>query len=148
MYRPHPERLDLFVDSFLKCLLWSTVDGEEGRLADQYGVSDIAPPTLAGLKDDCAAFVEAHLDDLMWATDREVYDWTNAGHDYAFSRNGHGTGYFDRDLDEIGDRLQQAAQDAGEVYAYVGDDGLVYVSGMEVYVSPPPPSSSPRSPKL
>ena len=147
MYRPHPERLELFVASFLKCLLWSTTDGEDGNLDDRFSVADLAPATLAGLRDDCAEFVEAQLDDLLWATDRPEYDWSNAGHDYALSRNGHGAGYFDRDLGEVGERLQEAARQAGEVDAYGGDDGLVYVSGLEAYVSPAPPSPSPRAPK-
>ena len=53
-------------------------------------------------------------------------DWEHAGHDFWLTRNGHGTGYWDRDMGSVGARLTEAAKSFGEVYLYLGDDELVY----------------------
>lgn len=50
------------------------------------------------------------------------------GHDLWLTRNGHGTGFWDRDLGEQGERLANIAQAMGSQDAYVGDDGLIYLS--------------------
>lgn len=40
----------------------------------------------------------------------------------------HGAGFWDRGLGQVGDDLTAQAHAAGEVDAYLGDDGLVYLS--------------------
>ena len=58
------------------------------------------------------------------------YTETQAGRDFWFTRCGHGVGYWDRkelELNNIGERLSAFARSCGESYAYLGDDGLVYV---------------------
>lgn len=57
---------------------------------------------------------------------REAYTERDLGHDIWFSRNGHGTGFFDRDH-AIGDKamrdaLQGIARAMGEAYAYHNPD--------------------------
>lgn len=49
------------------------------------------------------------------------------GHDLWLTRNGHGAGFWDRGLGEIGDKLADIARGMGSKYAYVGDDGLIYI---------------------
>ncbi len=49
------------------------------------------------------------------------------GHDLWLTRNGHGAGFWDRGLGEIGDKLADIAKGMGSKYAYVGDDGLIYI---------------------
>jgi hypothetical protein len=49
-----------------------------------------------------------------------------AGHDFWLTRNGHGAGFWDRGLGDLGERLSKAAKVYGEVYLYPGDDGKVY----------------------
>lgn len=50
------------------------------------------------------------------------------GHDFWLTRNGHGSGFWDRGLEDIGEALSEAAKEFGEQYLYVGDDGKLYAS--------------------
>lgn len=126
-----------FLNAYITCALWSSTDiSEEGSIGlpldDNYSVEDIAPETLEKMKEDCEDFQSSRVYDLF---DKNVGILTNgllspekAGHDFWLSRNGHGAGYFDEGLGEIGDRLQKAAKEYGEVNLYIGDDGKIHCS--------------------
>ena len=47
------------------------------------------------------------------------------GHDFWLTRNGHGAGFWDRGLGELGDRLTGLAKPYGTVDLYITDDGKV-----------------------
>lgn len=122
----------------------------EGRSKDipgDYGFSDLAPETLARIIEDCERFqrcaaplleqVYGHSfparvigDGTLPNSHRPAwnYDATAAGRDLWFTRNGHGVGFWDRGLGEVGDRLSDGARAMGQVDAYLGDDGRVYLS--------------------
>ena len=57
--------------------------------------------------------------------ERSAYDESRAGNDYWYTRNGHGTGFWDRGLGELGDKLAAACR-YREVNMVRGDDGLIY----------------------
>jgi hypothetical protein len=44
------------------------------------------------------------------------------------TRNGHGSGFWDRGLGKVGEQLTAACGPYGSSDLYVGDDGKVYVS--------------------
>lgn len=115
---------DAFTDAYLECALWSSNDesNESGGdpLDDNYSPDDIAPDALASAIADCKAFQEAHADDLSGL------DSEQAGHDFWLTRNGHGAGFWDRGLGELGERLSKASEAYGSVDLYVGDDGLIH----------------------
>lgn len=146
---PHftEEEKDQFVRSAVAALLWSTTHGDDGNLDDEHGPEDLHPNTAAGFRKDCLEFISAHAEDLIDAEDTFGYTLDQAGHDFSLSRNGHGVGFFDRGLKEIGDRLQKAAREVGEAEAYLGDDGKIHVAGMERYGEPEPEATKPRRPK-
>ena len=48
-------------------------------------------------------------------------------YDFWLTRNGHGTGFWDRKLGEIGEKLTKIAESFGECHLYVGDDGNIYM---------------------
>jgi hypothetical protein len=58
----------------------------------------------------------------------------SAGHNFWLTRNGHGTGFWDEDLDsdaggkKLGDALTALCKKFGEVWTYVGDDKLIHIS--------------------
>lgn len=57
------------------------------------------------------------------------YDY--AGHDLWLTRNGHGAGFWDRGLDELGKRLASYCgwgTEFGEVNLYLGDDLKIYIA--------------------
>lgn len=118
--------LDAFTAAYLVCLLWSSNDESDDSggepLDANYTISDLAPEALAKCVADCAAFRAAHADDLADLDDAQC------GHDLWLTRNRHGAGFWDRGYpDGIGERLTEGAHALGEVYAYVGDDGQVWL---------------------
>ena len=121
-----------FLAGYLTALYWSssdTVNGEDVHL-DGYQASTAADD--AG-RADCLAFFKANRADIAEAathyrSSQGSTGFEMAGHDFALTRNGHGAGYWDGDLpDDLGDRLTEASKAAGEVWPYIGDDGLIYV---------------------
>lgn len=86
-----------------------------------YYVWDFHPDALAQAERDCEAFQKANAEDL------EDVDDSQAGHDFWLTRNRHGTGFWDRDLGKVGERLTEAAQLYDEASPYVGDDGELYL---------------------
>jgi hypothetical protein len=132
-----PADFDAFFQGFLVCLLWSTHDDEQENLDTNFDLADIAAPTMAGLRSQCLDFFTANANDLQAVIDGAVdYTFDTAGHDFALSRNGHGAGYFDCDVEGPNERLQAAAQAVGPAQAYVGDDGEVHVVGLERFGQP------------
>jgi hypothetical protein len=49
------------------------------------------------------------------------------GHDLWLTRNGHGAGFWDRGLGDVGDKLTAIAKRMGSKSLYVGDDGKIYI---------------------
>lgn len=114
-------------------LLWSSndvVDGEQKESLEDY---ELAPESLESIEKDCRAFVQANLEDLLEYAENRTYDpsqgsvWEYAGHDFWLTRVGHGVGFWDRGLGDLGDRLTAACKVFKEQWPYVGDDGLVYL---------------------
>jgi hypothetical protein len=58
-------------------------------------------------------------------------DAEKAGHNFWLTREGHGSGFWDEDMDEVGERLTELSEKFGEGGLYVGDDGKVYQMGRE-----------------
>ena len=119
---------DEFTRGYVEAMFFTSA-GPDDEL-DAAAVSDMAPETLAAIMLDCATFQAQNADDITEACDNgriNGYDMAAAGRDYWYSRNGHGVGYFDRELGAVGDKLDMAAHDACESCLYRGDDGLLYL---------------------
>jgi hypothetical protein len=127
--RPRPRsgqvmspRLDPFTRAYIDAALWSSTDNSRDDGGDpldkNYSASDIAPETMAKMVADCADFQERFAELLS----ESGLDDEKAGYNFWLSRNGHGAGFFDDDLDA----LQKAAEEYGEFNLYIGDDGLIY----------------------
>jgi len=125
--------LEAFTAGYLECLLWQGLDWSDmdesdnpTPLDENHGIDDIALEALAAIGAECAEFVEANRADLESAAEqRPGWDWL--GHDFCLTRNGHGAGFWDRGLGELGQRLTEASHPYGESGEYVADDGLIYV---------------------
>jgi len=116
--------LDPFIQGYIEALFFTC----EEELGDK-GFSDLDPATLGEILTTCEAFQMAAADLLTEAYTRD-YDATQAGRDYWFTRNGHGVGYWDRkQLDgALGEALTARAKSFGEVWAYEGDCGKIFIS--------------------
>lgn len=125
-------------------------------LDKNHSIEDLPEATVKRMADDCDKFQKEHamLLDVAYAIESaeamhpgdladapapkigrvqygfpsDGYSESNAGHDFWLTRNGHGAGFWDRDLGDVGDKLSEASKAAGEVDLYVGDDGKVYVA--------------------
>jgi hypothetical protein len=92
-------------------------------------IDDLAPEAMAEAKTDCAGFQSSFASLLRqaYASKSVDYDETRAGADFWFTRNGHGVGFWDRDLGDIGDKLGDMARPYGSTGLYRGDDDQIYL---------------------
>lgn len=121
--------LDTFTRAYIACALWSSnPGGDDGvSLDQQYGPDDIAPETLAEMREDCRQFYE----DPNIQGALEYWTDEQAGHDFWLTRNGHGAGFWDRYYGDTleakaGKDLTAASKAWGSVDLYVGDDGMIH----------------------
>lgn len=125
--------LDLMLDAYIACALWSSTDNSRDDGGDpldkNYSPDDLAPETRRKMRADCEAFVKTAREDLKEYAGASRDFWESVGHDFWLTRNGHGAGFWDGDWPEPqASRLTEAAEAMGEVNLYVGDDGKIYQS--------------------
>lgn len=107
--------LDAFTRAYLECALWTSDPADPGcgewSVHDDWTLDAIYPTSLNQAIADCMDFQESYAVDLALAGD----DAQN-GHDFWLTRNGHGTGFWDRGYaEDVSRRLTDAAADYGEV---------------------------------
>ena len=115
--------IDAVFDAYLTCALWSSVDDEGTPLDSRYAPEDVSWLSTGPQRTQVEDFVAANGTDLAGMEAGQI------GHDFWLTRNHHGAGFWDRGLGERGERLTEHAHAYGEVHAYVGDDGAVYLEG-------------------
>lgn len=100
---------------YIECAEWT--DSDEISEATGYGEG-----VERAMEQDAERFADENAEDIEMAglAPEQV------GHDLWLTRNGHGAGFWDRGLGEIGERLSKAANAYGEVSLVTGDDGLIY----------------------
>ena len=119
----------------LIALLWSETD-EDGTPLDRgdYEVSDVLKAKVRADWDSFREQAEALGFDAerdcarMLHPDNEGCAWNAAAQDFIFTRNGHGTGFWDtgRWHEPWAGRLTTLSRSFGELNCYVGDDGAIY----------------------
>jgi hypothetical protein len=140
-FAPYLGELDLdeFVDGFVKAALWSTtgtVDeedlknpsfegcevGDDYNLDDHFGPEDIHEEAMEQIRSDCEGFIsECH--ELLLVAMNTGRPLDHLGHDFLLSKNGHGTGFWDRGLGETGDLLHKASKPYGNTELCLGCNG-------------------------
>lgn len=112
----------------------------DGDIPTDSGFGDIYPDSLARMQTDCMCFESQARELLAQAyghtfparvigdgtlpdSHRPAYDYDAkaAGRDFWYTRNGHGVGFWDRDLGEVGDKLTKIAKSFGELYVSFGN---------------------------
>lgn len=93
--------------------------------------ADLAPDVEGHAWRACEDFLSRldpdTLSRLLGAVEARQIDLLQIGHDLWLTRNGHGAGFWDRGLGQLGDSLTTAAKSIGWANTYLGDDGLIYV---------------------
>lgn len=120
-----------FIRHYIVAALWSsTNEGEQAtseNLDGQYDGDDIAMATYMAMVEDCANFIGKMIENLSQEELAEI-DAEQCGHDFWLTRNGHGTGFWDRkelEANGLGDRLTELAKQFGECNLE-GDGTYVY----------------------
>jgi hypothetical protein len=117
---------------YLVTALWSSTDNSDPETGGEpldanYDVDDFTAEAQHQAEEDCAAFIEQAKAILAKVED---IDFTQVGHDFWLTRNGHGAGFWDRPEmyggQENADALTDIAHGFGEVNIEVGDDGKLH----------------------
>ena len=121
-----------FLAAYVEAALWSSSD-EDGEPLDRlpqvqeaYSTIDVLEAdTAQQMREDCKAFMDDNMADLLAAEGVRPYSAAQGGHDFWLTRNGHGAGFWDRGLGEVGERLTTAAKAYGGIDLLVDGDGLI-----------------------
>lgn len=115
------DEIETAVDHALIAWLWSELNAEGEPLDAELSIHDVLPHERAKWHGELAAFMNLNLDDVR-ASGQSL---EQIGHDFTLTRNGHGAGFWDRGLGDIGKRLTEACKPYGEAHAYVSvDEGV------------------------
>ena len=131
-----PTQLDTMVRHALFAAIWTGTDDNGDPLDDHCGVDDFHPAAVARMRADCAAFL-ASARALVGAIPADYASHPDCGndapvhamvgHDFWLTRNGHGVGFWARDLPgTLGDELSALAHVAGELDVYIGSDARLH----------------------
>lgn len=124
-------KLSDFAKGYVEAMFFTNGDigNEENKnLLNDLGVEKLTQEAVRNIAACTDRFWSENGVDLYLAAAKDGYDESRAGHDFWFSRQGHGGGYSNRDLGDVGDvgdRLQKAAQEFGEAYPEVAR-GWIY----------------------
>lgn len=116
--------------------------GEEAPTLESLEDFDLSPDTETDLMAVCRTFLILNGVAIHWYRERRedptdpsdgldpsqgtVFDY--AGHDFWLTSAGHGVGFWDRNLGDLGDQLTAACEPfRDKLDPYIGDDGLIYV---------------------
>lgn len=118
--------LDRFTQAYLEAAFFT----DEDRLKEEAVESGFDPKehdfewsqeALERAQKDCQEFQAQNAEAI------ESGDTEEAGRDFWYTRGGHGVGFWDGDWEEPwAQQLTDASQKFGEVWTYLGDDGLIY----------------------
>lgn len=122
-----PAYVDAMFTAYVRCGLWSTTDyndnGESLGSLESLGFrpDHITDAAVGTIREDITSFVADN-----WADVRPL-DAAQTAHDFLLTRDRHGTGFWDRGLGDVGDRLTSAAHVYGDSGFYVTDGGNIDV---------------------
>lgn len=110
--------------ALVECAVWTHPENDEGvNEVEQAnaGWSEVMGDDEKEVLDECRAFAALAGEDL------DDIPATSAGHNFWLSRNGHGTGFWDRGWEDKGDRLHELARSFGEADLHLSEEGTLSV---------------------
>ncbi|GAA2812916.1 hypothetical protein [Saccharopolyspora taberi] len=127
------EYIEEMANGYAECLLWQAyyvdyhdvdcnrTECECGTtpMDEDFTTEDFHEDLWDKIKEDCKDFFDSNWPDLGGI------DPQQAGHDFMLTRQGHGTGFWDRGLGDKGDRLTKSAKVYGE-HNIEAEDGFIY----------------------
>lgn len=104
------------LNGYLEAALWTAE-------LDTYDISDIDNDSIIESRKDVDLFVKkAKENDLLNDLEPE-----SIGHDFWLTRNGHGAGFWDRDLGDVGDKLTELCKEFPGKDVYLGDNNEIII---------------------
>jgi len=130
--------IDEFIRGYKVAAMWSSTHTENED--DEPVHIDLLDPepewsgeAIKDVTEICIDFMKANKADLETFVEEISYDPTQgtpydyAGHDLWLTCNGHGVGFWDRGLGDLGKRLTEVCNVIGESNLIVGDDRKLYL---------------------
>ena len=123
------ESLDTFTQAYIEAL-WFTapaLEDDSDNWQQEYDKDDLDLDSLKKIVEDCQDFQSGNEELMEQAFEADMNE-AERGHNFALSRNRHGTGFWDRGLpEELGQALHEAAVAFGTQDIMRGKNG-VYVA--------------------
>lgn len=121
--------IDTILRHYLVCALWSSTYAADGNqdgndctpVDEDFDVDDVHPDDVKEQRGIIADFVAANAADLSDGAQSDE----QIGHDFWLTRNGHGAGFWDRGLGDVGNRLTAACKPYGSAYVLAEKDNPV-----------------------
>jgi hypothetical protein len=113
--------------AYINCAIFCDMP-EDNSMVD-FTIANLSQDALSKAYKDCESFYNSmHTQNCM----PDNCDWRQIGIDFWYTRNSHGTGFWDNYKDEKNyngneDILTDIAQSFGECYLYLGDDNKLYI---------------------
>lgn len=120
-------KIGYFAKGYLEAMFFTECHADNPEL-EHATINDLSVEAWERSLRTCAKFEEGNAGLLARAYEEYDYDSEQAGRDFWFTRNGHGCGFWDRGLDELGDQLSEASRQHGSIDLCLGDDGKLYLA--------------------
>jgi len=106
------------LNNYIEAALWTEQDNIDFEDATMEYIHD---DSIIDSWQDVKKFIAIAGDLLDEMDDEQI------GHDLWLTRNGHGSGFWDRGLGEVGDKLTDIASNMGEKNLFWGEDGKIHI---------------------
>jgi len=120
-------QLKTMIDGYIECAFFC--DTPEDNNSEYFTYDNLSQEALSKAYKDCESFYNSmHIQNCV----PNNCNWDRIGIDFWYTRNGHGTGFWDNYKDEKGyngndELLTDIADSFGECYLYLGDDNKLYI---------------------
>lgn len=102
------------VNAHLATMLWINAKPDDnGYFEDDYGPEDATQELAQKLAEDLETCPVELLEEYLQSNSAVQF-----GHDMSLTRDGHGAGFWDRGLGELGDKLTEWANSLGELHVF------------------------------
>lgn len=114
--------MDQITKGYLECAIWADLPEEEEE--SNWTINDFSTESQVTAWNDVGDFCAQLQDKKLFDSLLEVSDLEQIGHDFWLTRNGHGTGFWDRNYGELGKKVSEVARKFGECHIFVNNDKL------------------------
>lgn len=127
---PEFKALDEFTQGYIEAMFFTEASSADDGELEGKGFADLSAESLNRIIGYCTLFQKENSEDLAEALDNGSiigYDLAAAGRDFWYTSNGHGVGFWDRDLGDVGDRLSDTCRGYRSRHIYMADNGKVCI---------------------